>query len=164
MHYCGFEYFLEITNDHLGSHPRSQISSQPTRGWEPRYDRNSHSLLSLAARLFGRRSDFCATDGQTLFAGGMRTNRFSAPSSTLQSSRFCSTSCPKSMRPATLPATLLWKFSVAALEIQFVLWATIGFQIATFRAELRVHTLLPNDSASREPSDATSSREIDSNT
>jgi predicted cobalt transporter CbtA len=29
--------------------------------------------------------------------------------------------------PATFPATLLWKFRVAALEIQFVLWATIGF-------------------------------------
>jgi predicted cobalt transporter CbtA len=29
--------------------------------------------------------------------------------------------------PSTFPATLLWKFRVAALEIQFVLWATIGF-------------------------------------
>jgi predicted cobalt transporter CbtA len=28
--------------------------------------------------------------------------------------------------PPTFPATLLWKFRVAALEIQFVLWATIG--------------------------------------
>jgi predicted cobalt transporter CbtA len=28
--------------------------------------------------------------------------------------------------PANFPATLLWKFRVAALEIQFVLWATIG--------------------------------------
>jgi predicted cobalt transporter CbtA len=29
--------------------------------------------------------------------------------------------------PPSFPATLLWKFRVAALEIQFVLWATIGF-------------------------------------
>lgn len=29
--------------------------------------------------------------------------------------------------PPGFPATLLWKFRVAALEIQFVLWGTIGF-------------------------------------
>jgi len=29
--------------------------------------------------------------------------------------------------PPSFPATLLWKFRVVALEIQFVLWATIGF-------------------------------------
>ena len=34
--------------------------------------------------------------------------------------------------PAGFPATLLWKFRVAALEIQLVLWATIGFLFGLF--------------------------------
>lgn len=47
--------------------------------------------------------------------------------------------------PATFPAALLWKFRLAALGMQAIMWTTIGllFGVLVERAQQRSHNVLP---------------------